>query len=480
MRSFLRSATVCAAVAGSVCALAGHPPAVASELVSPRAAVSPQTHSVVRRYVAGSHSYHDASRRLWRPDSTLRAGGTLVRLPLKHRNSTSALYRLARVGVSSYRVPVGRAGSYVIRMHYATCRPSRCARQQRKIIATTKSATLRVSVPGGLQRTGVTSLVIARSSQTAVKQPPGVFGASSIWQQHVAQAPVSPASPAMIDNLVAQVHRFYGGTAAFNAYQYNVSWYAVSASQSVSTVQFSNCQHKPKTPPRLYGSGGQFVDVPIPASAVPAVGTDATLSIYRPSTDQLWELWKAYQDASGTWYACWGGRLDNVSTNPGYWTNGFGSSATGIAGEGGDVTIKDVKGGSINHALSLAIPAPAHWKNYVWPAHRSDGGSMDPAAIPEGTRLRLDPRVNVSALGLSPIATMVATAAQRYGFVVTNRSGCVAITAESGLPTDAVSGVNPWDQLLGGLKPYQVLKNFPWDRLEAIDPAYNRPANAKK
>ena len=63
------------------------------------------------------------------------------------------------------------------------------------------------------------------------------------------------------------------------------------------------------------------------------------------------------------------------------------------------------------------------------PAQRSDGSNRSDDAIPAGTRLRLDPSVDVADLGLSPVAAMIARAAQTYGFIVTDKSAAVAVTA---------------------------------------------------
>lgn len=306
------------------------------------------------------------------------------------------------------------------------------------------------------------------------------FGPSSAWRQDISTAPLNANSAAMVKNLTGQVAKYYGGIAAANIAQYNTSVYTVSGDTARVNVNWDNCQKKNYTPKGLLGEGGQFTAVPIPDNAVPATGNDAQLTIYSPDTDQLWEFWKAKR-VNGAWQACWGGRIDNVSTSYGYFLNGFGASASGLAVSGGAVGIAEAQAGQIDHAMSLAIPDIGHWKTFSWPAQRSDGNTIAADAIPTGTRLRLDPSVNVDALKLHPLAKMIAKAAQKYGFVVTDKSGAVAVSFESGAAVKADTGVNPWDQLrkpsatAAATPTYLIMQNFPWDRMQVLPKDYGKP-----
>jgi hypothetical protein len=316
-----------------------------------------------------------------------------------------------------------------------------------------------------------------RTSRVA-EPPGGVFGPTSIWHMKVSGAPVASRSPAMVSTLSKQVATRFGGVAAFNVYRYGMSWYTVPATQPKVTVRFSNCEHDSALPKGLYGTDGQFVGVPIPDNAVPTGGTDGEVSIYQPATDTLWDFWRAYRDGAG-WHACWGGRLDNVSSSLGYFPLPFGMTATGIASEAGAVSIADVRSGVIDHAVSLGILDPAISSDFSWPAQRSDGSSRDPSAIPEGSRLRLNPSINVGRLGLSRIGTMIAKAAQTYGFIVTDRAGTASVPAESPSATMTAIGSNPWTDLLGGVKTYQVMKGFPWGQLQVLPKNWGRPPGVR-
>ena len=106
--------------------------------------------------------------------------------------------------------------------------------------------------------------------------------------------------------------------------------------------------------------------------------------------------------------------------------------------------------GHIDHALAIGIPRVSAGV-VVPPATRTDGKALV-GGLPMGTRLRLDPTLDVAALHLPPVAAMIAVAAQRYGMVVRDTSGSVSFYAE-----ETVGRKSAWPWLLGGLSPSQLL-----------------------
>lgn len=432
----------------------------------------------VARYVAGHRSRRDRTGHLWHADATLAPHGQLTRL----RHARSGPHGL-RVGYERrqaprYTVRVPRDdGRYIARFRLLKCRRGGCRQTTLVRHARAGDHRIHLTAPVRGSREGVTALVVRPSvalGPDQVELPTGgVFGSGSIWRIRTSGGQLAAHSHAMVKALSKSVADHWGGVAAFNAYSYGTNWYTVSAAQPRVTVHYSNCEHTSSTPPGLYGHQGQFVGVPIPADAAPTSGTDHELSIYQPSSDTLWDFWEAGHDSSG-WHACWGGRMSHVSSSPGYFSGGFGMTATGIAAEGGAVSIHDVESGRIDHAVALAVMNPASRDDYRWPAQRSDGYDNSARAIPEGSRLRLDPSLDISKLHLSPVAAMIARAAQKYGFIVTDRSGAVSVGAESPAATEIAGGSDPWPQLLGGEPTYQVMHNFPWKKLEVLRGGYGR------
>jgi hypothetical protein len=126
--------------------------------------------------------------------------------------------------------------------------------------------------------------------------------------------------------------------------------------------------------------------------------------------------------------------------------------------------VSELQAGRIEHALAISVPN-ARAGVFAFPAQRTDGTSTDPAAVPEGARLRLDPRLNVAALNLPPVVHAMALAAQRYGMIVRDKTlRATGFFAEDPSPT----GANPYPQLFGGQAPNQLLARFPWEHLQLI------------
>ena len=304
----------------------------------------------------------------------------------------------------------------------------------------------------------------------------GVFTSASFWEQSIRSAPLASNSSVLVADLAQQVAVRYNGNAAFNDWDYGVGFRTVGPDVPRIDIEWYDCQNKGYIPTGVFDGAAHWRGVPIPKDAVVAPGTDKNLTIWSPSSDQLWEFWVTEKTATG-WRACWGGRMDNVSKNPGYFADGFGTTATGLSHAGGMVSIEEVRAGRIDHAISLNVVEAAAWHVFSWPAQRSDG--YDPNGtntIPEGTRFRLDPSINVDALALHPIAKMIAKAAQEYGFIIQDKGGAVAVVAETGYSAQVATGSNPWETLRAGAPAHEVLAGFPWDRLQALPFDYGKPA----
>lgn len=295
---------------------------------------------------------------------------------------------------------------------------------------------------------------------------------TSFWTSSVAQAPLDPRSGEMARNLSHQVTSRYGGVAAFNAHHYTNSVVLAPAGTKRYRIAFDNCQNKGWTPAELYSGPAYFVDVPVPDGAEASGGQDANLSIYSPSTDQVWEFWKFQRTATG-YSACWGGRIDGASASQGVFPQGWGSSASGLAVASGVITMADIERGWINHVMTIGLPDVARWDDFSWPANRSDGGGG--GIIREGQRLRLDPSVDVDRLNLHPVSRMIAKAAQTYGFIVSDQSGAVSLQAEYRGPH---TGSDAWSRALGSTPTYAVLQHFPWDRMQVIQKDHGRTTPA--
>jgi hypothetical protein len=201
----------------------------------------------------------------------------------------------------------------------------------------------------------------------------------------------------------------------------------------------------------------------------------------------MWEFWRISNQATG-WQASWGGRVEDVSTNPGYFQNmfdpsgnvlerpGWGSSASSLSLVGGVMMISELEAGSINHALQLGITLTCA-NVFAWPAQRTDGTSTSPTCVPEGAHFRLDPNLNLASLNLPHFVLMMAEAAQRYGIIINNRSSGFTFRGEDPAQWKQAYGYNPYmgPQNQPGTPgalfddwPNTMLHAFPWSHLKLL------------
>jgi hypothetical protein len=281
------------------------------------------------------------------------------------------------------------------------------------------------------------------------------FSPTSFWNKPLADdAAIDPGSAGYVAELRTQVTT---KTPWINTTKFSSPVYTVPADQPTVRVTIDQRQS-------LLQSASQAV--PIPAGATPAAGSDGTIVISQPSTDTMWEYWQAAKRADG-WHAMYGGKMSNVSANPGYFSApAWGATATSLPFLGGLIRLDDLKAGRIDHALAMAIP-DTRAGVWSWPAQRTDGRTQSTTAIPEGTRFRLDPALDIAALKLPYVTRLMAQAAQRYGIVVRDTAGNVAFYGEDPTPTgsDPYTGAQGY---FGGQYPSTLVAAFPWDHLEAL------------
>ncbi len=288
--------------------------------------------------------------------------------------------------------------------------------------------------------------------------PGNPFSPTSFWNAPLAaNAPLDSSSQAYVTEINRQVKAYHPW---METTSYSVPVYVVGHRQSTQHVTLDTWG------PDLQAA---FDAVPIPSTAQAAAGTDENMTVWQPSTDRMWDFWLMHKEPDG-WHARWGGEMDNVSGDPGYFTHSgqtanWGATATGLPLLGGLVTAADLKRGYINHALAIDLVETdkAYWS---WPAQRTDGDywTAGITPIPEGTRFRLPPTLNIAGLNLPPIDRMLAQAAQTYGIVVADKGPNVAFFGED----PKTIGSNPWPAEFQNQYPNVVLDKFPWNDLEAL------------
>ncbi|MDA0139650.1 hypothetical protein [Solirubrobacter deserti] len=279
------------------------------------------------------------------------------------------------------------------------------------------------------------------------------FGVDSVWEAPLASnAPLAPNSSALVGELRRQAAG--PGGVWINTTQFSVPVYTVGLTQPNVRVELETY-----SPPLQ----ADLERVPIPDHAAPSPDSDAHLVVYQPLTDTLWEFWRARRESDG-WHAVWGGKMENVSRNPGYFDHPFGGSATSLALLGGLITIAEMRAGRIDHALALSIPQTKR-ADWVWPAQRTDGVADGAEAIPAGTRFRIDPALDLDTLNLTRPERILAQAMQDHGLIVRDQAGAVTIFGED----PAQYGHNPWPELLNDW-PHFIMQKMPWSHMQAVVP----------
>lgn len=295
-----------------------------------------------------------------------------------------------------------------------------------------------------------------------------LFAPDSVWNASLPNdAPVDPGSPMLMARLRQEIaaEQQAGDGPWIETTSSSTTVYRVPADEPTVAVKLDNTQPWART------LSMAFRAVPIPPNSHPAAGSDAHMTIWQPSTDRLWELWRAYDGPAG-WEAQWGGAMQNVSGSPGYYSSAswpgahsyWGATATSLPVIAGTMTIEELRRGAIHHALAIDLPS-ARLNVYSSPAQRTDGEDPSPEAIPEGAHLRIAPQVDIPSLFLPHMAEEMALAAQRYGMIVRDQTHhAVGFYAED--PT--TTGSNPYPALMEGEDPARLLASFPWQDVEVL------------
>lgn len=316
-----------------------------------------------------------------------------------------------------------------------------------------------------IARLGLLVALALVSAPPRADAKPEFFGPEAVFNQRVDTATaLDRDSVRYADELRRQVERY---RATVNVRRFTVPIYRVGPDQPRVKVTIDR--------PGKHRMQQIMSSVPVPPHARPSRGTDAHLAIYQASTDTMWEFWRFSRQDDG-FHAGWGGRVIGLRDSPGWFrrlddpTTGealekpfFGANATHLNLLGGVMTVPELRSGRIDHALAISIPEA---RRGVWslPANATDGQSDDPAAIPEGARFRLDPKLDIDALDLPPMTRMMARAAQRHGMVVANTAQNVVFYGEDASPYRT----DPYVSLLGRQRPVDIAAAFPWEHVQTL------------
>jgi hypothetical protein len=249
----------------------------------------------------------------------------------------------------------------------------------------------------------------------------------------------------------ASISRLSGINLVVSLRQWTVAVYGAAPSTALTDVALKE----------TWGTGlTSLDDVPMPAGARPDPAGDGHLSVVQSSTGCVYDLFRA-RSADGSWTASSGNALGQGST--GIYAGGGGTRAAGFSAALGLVWPQEIERGHIDHALVFAYPYTRSGAP-VAPATRSDGRTTTAGALPMGARLRLDPRLDLSTLGLNRAERVIAKALQEYGMVLGDTSG--GFTLYAAHPRGL--GHDPYAKLFGTSSDWASLAKIPKDRFQVL------------
>ena len=249
----------------------------------------------------------------------------------------------------------------------------------------------------------------------------------------------------------AYVSRLSGLDLVVSLRQWTVAVYGAAPTTRLTDVALTE----------TWGTGlSSLDDVPLPAGARPDPAGDGHLSVVQPSSGCVYDLFRA-RSADGSWTASSGNVVGQGSS--GIYAGGGGTRAAGFSAALGLVWPQEIERGHIDHALVFAYPYTRSG-GPVAPATRSDGRTTSAGALPMGARLRLDPTLDLSRLGLNRAERVIATALQEYGMVLGDTSGGFTLYAAHPLGL----GHDPYPKLFGTTSDWASLAKLPTSRFQVL------------
>lgn len=338
------------------------------------------------------------------------------------------------------------------------------------------------STPGRKTRTvrrpalalGVAALASVAACTPSATVPaaltPGGFAAAPAFSKAI------PAAPWLDANSAAMVRRLSDPTKnrILNVGLFGQAVYEASSTTPRVNVQVTNA-------PGWGDNDLAHVTVPIPAGATPSTGSDSKLVVIDRSAGQVYDMWDTHQTASG-WTAGWGGVYplngDGTSHNVTYgsganqvaWPKPVSrSTGSGISSLAGLAKIDEIAAGRVDHALVISSTfacGPANSGPFRYPATTTDGYDSQAGCIPEGSRIQLDPSVNLAAIpGILPFELTLGRALQTHGaYVIDNGGAAIGIVGEN--PRTAADH-ETWMKA-GVYGDYNGMNHLPWLSLRVL------------
>jgi hypothetical protein len=230
-----------------------------------------------------------------------------------------------------------------------------------------------------------------------------VFPPDNPWNRDISGDPVDSNSGNYIASIGAltKLHPDFGSDPTYGI-PYTVVW----SGQARVPINFTD-----------YGDESDPGPYPIPRGAPVEGGAssdgDRHVLVVDTAACRLYELYRAFPNADGSWNAGSGAAFDLNSNalRPETWTS---ADAAGLPIFPGLIRYDEVQSGAINHAIRFTVQRSQ--RGYIHPATHFASSSSDPNLPPMGLRVRLKASFDIS--GYPRDAQVILTAMKKYGLIV--------------------------------------------------------------
>lgn len=288
----------------------------------------------------------------------------------------------------------------------------------------------------------------AASSSVTVQAVPYFAAANWLWNPITANPRLDPQSRAIAAALAKNKH-------VANLYEFgNTLKKASEITASTPRTVFRITAPSDWGTPSIAGQS-----VPVPTGTRLPTGSDRHYAVADPTKNKIYGLWDTNLSSKS---AGWGAMIelqgDGRERPPGT------STAAGIATYACTIRQSELAAGVIPHAIPFSSDMVRR-SEFRYPATKTDGSNLanSSVTIPEGTRVQLDPSINVDGIyGITRGEKAVAKALQKYGgYCVDNGGARMAFMFEyTGSTTINTNAGLSWD--------YYDMSRIPWASLRVL------------
>ena len=239
-----------------------------------------------------------------------------------------------------------------------------------------------------------------------------VFPPDNPWNQDISRAPVDPNSNQIIATVgrEVQLHPDFG--TLYMGAPNGIPYIVVSGSQPMVPINLTS-----------FASESDHGPYPVPRNAPIEGGAtsdgDRHVLVVDKDNWKLYELFRAFPNADGSWRAASGAIFDLKSNalRPDGWTS---SDAAGLPIFPGLVRYDEVfEQREIKQALRFTVKKTR--RAYVYPARHYASSETSPFLPPMGMRVRLKATFDMTQF--SPANRVILRALQKYGMIVADNGG---------------------------------------------------------